>query len=41
MNSLLQPQDPSDEPASALLERIQAQRAAAPKAKRKRRVGAD
>ncbi|MEE4464492.1 restriction endonuclease subunit S [Azotobacter chroococcum] len=34
-------QDPDDEPASVLLERIQAQRAAAPKAKRKRRVGAD
>ncbi len=30
----LAPQDPNDEPASVLLERIQAQRAAAPKAKR-------
>ncbi|TKD44236.1 restriction endonuclease subunit S [Azotobacter chroococcum] len=37
----LVPQDPSDEPASVLLEHIKAQRAAAPKAKRKRRVGAD
>jgi len=34
----LVPQDPSDEPASVLLERIQAQRAAAPKAKRGRKV---
>lgn len=33
----LVPQDPSDEPASVLLERIQAQRAAAPKAKRGRK----
>nr|WP_276591335.1 restriction endonuclease subunit S [Pseudomonas sp. GM_Psu_2] len=32
----LVPQDPNDEPASLLLERIQAQRAAAPKAKAKR-----
>lgn len=30
-------QDPNDEPASLLLERIQAQRAAAPKAKRGRK----
>ncbi|WP_089167669.1 restriction endonuclease subunit S [Azotobacter chroococcum] len=37
----LVPQNPDDEAASVLLERIQAQRAAAPKAKRKRRVGAD
>jgi len=33
----LVPQDPTDEPASVLLERIKAQRAAAPKAKRGRR----
>lgn len=33
----LVPQDPSDEPASVLLERIQAQRASAPKARRGRR----
>jgi type I restriction enzyme S subunit len=33
----LMPQDPNDEPASALLERIQAQRAAAPKVKRGRK----
>lgn len=33
----LVPQDPNDEPASALLDRIRAQRAAAPKAKRGRR----
>ena len=32
----LVPQDPNDEPASVLLDRIQAQRAAAPKAKAKR-----
>ncbi|MCM2319541.1 MAG: hypothetical protein NDI93_09435 [Pseudomonas sp.] len=37
----LVPQDPSDEPASVLLARIQAQRASAPKARRGRRVGAD
>ncbi|WP_349616821.1 hypothetical protein [Azotobacter salinestris] len=41
MNSLLQPQAPNDEPASRLVERIKARRAAAPKARRKRRVGAD
>lgn len=33
----LVPQDPNDEPASMLLQRIQAQRAAAPKAKRGRK----
>lgn len=33
----LVPQDPNDEPASVLLQRIQAQRAAAPKAKRGRK----
>ena len=36
----LVPQDPNDEPASVLLERIQAQRAAAPKAKRGRKATA-
>jgi len=36
----LVPQDPNDEPASVLLERIQAQRAAVPKAKRGRKVSA-
>lgn len=34
----LVPQDPTDEPASALLARIQAERAAQPKAKRPRRA---
>lgn len=34
----LVPQDPNDEPASLLLERIQAQRSAAPKAKRAKKV---
>ena len=33
-------QDPNDEPASVLLDRIRAQRAAAPKAKRGRRAAA-
>ena len=36
----LVPQDPNDEPASELLARIQAQRAAAPKAKRGRKASA-
>ena len=36
----LVPQDPNDEPASVLLERIKAQRAAAPKAKRERKAKA-
>ncbi|MFJ3587602.1 hypothetical protein ACIQUY_23575 [Streptomyces sp. NPDC090231] len=36
----LVPQDPTDEPAAALLARIQAERAAQPKAKRPRRAPA-
>ena len=36
----LVPQDPNDEPASVLLERIQTQRASAPKAKRGRKASA-
>lgn len=36
----LVPQDPNDEPASVLLERIKAQRAATPKAKRSRKTSA-
>ncbi|EJL22923.1 restriction endonuclease subunit S [Novosphingobium sp. AP12] len=36
----LVPQDPADEPATALLERIRAERAAAPKAKRGRKMAA-
>ena len=36
----LVPQDPNDEPASVLLERIKAQRAASPKAKRSRKASA-
>lgn len=37
----LVPQDPNDEPASVLIDRIRAKRAAAPKPKRGRRVAAD
>jgi type I restriction enzyme S subunit len=36
----LVPQDPADEPASVLLDRIRAERAAAPKAKRGRKAAA-
>ncbi|MEE1745421.1 restriction endonuclease subunit S [Streptomyces sp. NPDC006641] len=39
-NGALAPQDPTDEPATALLARVQAERAAQPKAKRARRTPA-